>query len=97
MGTKIQISVLPRPKRALHQQYLAEAPLEEEPVQEPQRGLYPGEPLNCRRSLRPFLRNLAFLGLLLIVFAGALPSHVGAHAGQEFGGAKGLFDIVVGA
>ena len=28
----------------------------------------PGEPENCRRSLRPFLRNLAFLGLLLIVF-----------------------------
>ena len=33
-----------------------------------ERGLYPGEPENCRRSLRPFLRNLAFLGLLLIVF-----------------------------
>ena len=32
------------------------------------RGLYRGEPENCRRSLRPFLRNLAFFGLLLIVF-----------------------------
>ena len=68
MGTKIQISVLPRPKRALHQQYLPMAPSEEEPLQAPGRGLYPGEPENCRRSLRPFLRNLAFLGLLLVVF-----------------------------
>ena len=68
MGTKIQISVLPRPKRALHQQYLPETGLEEEPKAGPPGGLYPGEPENCRRSLRPFLRNLAFLGLLLIVF-----------------------------
>jgi alginate O-acetyltransferase complex protein AlgI len=68
MGTKIQISVLPRPKRAPHQQYLPETGLEEEPKAGPPGGLYPGEPENCRRSLRPFLRNLAFLGLLLIVF-----------------------------
>jgi hypothetical protein len=68
MGTKIQISVLPRPKRALHQQYLPAASLEKEPIKGPRQGLYPGEPENCRRSLRPFLRNLAFLGLLLVVF-----------------------------
>ena len=68
MGTKIQISVLPRPKRALHQQYLPEAPSEDGQLPGPSRGLYAGEPENCRRSLRPFLRNLAFLGLLLIVF-----------------------------
>ena len=68
MGTKIQISVLPKPKRALHQQYLPAGPPEEAPSPGPSRGLYAGEPENCRRSLRPFLRNLAFLGLLLIVF-----------------------------
>jgi alginate O-acetyltransferase complex protein AlgI len=68
MGTKIQISVLPRPKRALHQQYLPAASSEEAPLPGPSRGLYTGEPENCRRSLRPFLRNLAFLGLLLVVF-----------------------------
>jgi D-alanyl-lipoteichoic acid acyltransferase DltB (MBOAT superfamily) len=31
-------------------------------------GLYPGEPETCRRALRPFARNLVFLGLLLAVF-----------------------------
>ncbi len=68
MGTKSQTSVLPKPKRALHQLYRPSAPLAEEPGQGPRTGLYPGEPESCRRSLRPFLRNLAFLGLLLIVF-----------------------------
>ena len=70
MGTKIQISVLPRPKpkQALHQQYLPAAKNDEELLSDPGGGLYPGEPEACRRSLRPFLRNLAFLGLLLIVF-----------------------------
>lgn len=68
MGSKIQISVPPRPKRALHEQYLPPGPHQEEPSPEPRPGLYVGEPENCRRSLRPFLRNLAFLGLLLIVF-----------------------------
>ena len=68
MGSKIQISVLPRPKRALHQQYLPEAPSRRRAIAGPARGLYAGEPETCRRSLRPFLRNLAFLGLLLVVF-----------------------------
>src|ERR1017187_3616749 len=68
MGTKIQISVLPRPKRALHRQYLPAAPSDEEPAERRESGLYPGEPENCRRSLRPFLRNLLFLGLMLVVF-----------------------------
>ncbi len=68
MGTKSQTSVLPKPKRALHQQYLPSAPLEGEPGRGPETGLYPGEPESCRRSLRPFLRNLAYLGLLLLVF-----------------------------
>jgi hypothetical protein len=31
-------------------------------------GLYPGEPEACRRQLRPFLHNLAYLALLLVVF-----------------------------
>jgi alginate O-acetyltransferase complex protein AlgI len=68
MGTKSQISVLPKPKRAPHQQYLPAAPGDDEPAHGRERGLYPGEPESCRRSLRPFLRNLAFLGLLLLVF-----------------------------
>ena len=33
---------------------------DQEPGQRPEQGLYPGEPETCRRSLRPFLRNLAF-------------------------------------
>jgi hypothetical protein len=68
MGTKSQISVLPKPNRPPHQQYMPAASLAGEPVKGAQTGLYPGEPEACRRSLRPFLRNLAFLGLLLIVF-----------------------------
>ncbi len=68
MGTKSQNSVLPKPKRAPHQQYMPAAPAADEPALQRQTGLFAGEPENCRRSLRPFLRNLAFLGLLLIVF-----------------------------
>ena len=68
MGTQSQIPLLPKPRRALHLQYLPAALLAEDTGQLSQPGLYPGEPENCRRSLRPFLRNLAFLGLLLIVF-----------------------------
>jgi alginate O-acetyltransferase complex protein AlgI len=67
MGTKSQISVLPKPKRVPHQQYLPDHHQAQEPALPP-RGLYPGEPEACRRRLRPFLRNLAFLGLLLLVF-----------------------------
>jgi hypothetical protein len=56
------------PKRALHDQYVsvAAAPQAPEPQLDP--GLYPGEPAACRRRVRPFLRNLAHLGLLLLVF-----------------------------
>ena len=68
MGTKIPISVLPKPKRPLHLRYLPAPSVDEKPAQWPESGLYPGEPENCRRSLRPFLRNLAFLGLILVVF-----------------------------
>jgi alginate O-acetyltransferase complex protein AlgI len=69
MGTKSQISVLPKPKQVPHQQYLPAHAASSEPLPPPrQGGLYPGEPENCRRRLRPFLRNLAFLGLLLLVF-----------------------------
>jgi alginate O-acetyltransferase complex protein AlgI len=68
MGTQSQIPLLPTPKRALHQQYTPAPPLADDPDRIPRSGLYPGEPETCRRSLRPFLRNLAFLGLLLIVF-----------------------------
>jgi hypothetical protein len=35
---------------------------------EPSRGLYPGEPEACRRSLRDFLPVVAHLGLLLAIF-----------------------------
>ena len=68
MRTKSQISVLPKPKRVLHQQYLPTHSAAAEPMPQRERGLFPGEPENCRRRLRPFLRNLVFLGLLLLVF-----------------------------
>ncbi len=65
------------PKRALHRRFLpvpvpAEAESPSPPIgPQPQprrfRALYPGEPEACRRSLRPFLINLAHLALLLAV------------------------------
>ena len=64
MGAETRSWVTARPKRALHQQYLPSAPAE----QRPGATLYRDEPETCRRALRPFLRNLAFLGLLLLVF-----------------------------
>jgi hypothetical protein len=68
MGTKSLTSVLPKPKRSLHQKYLPAVLPAQGSAAGPESGLYRGEPENCRRSLRPFLRNLAFLGLLLVVF-----------------------------
>ena len=68
MRTKSQISVLPKPKRVPHQQYLPTRSAALEPVTPRERGLFAGEPENCRRRLRPFLRNFVFLGLLLLVF-----------------------------
>jgi len=68
MGAETRRRVTPRPRRALHQQYLPVVPVGHEVEQRPSQGLYPGEPETCRRTLRPFLRNLVFLGLLLAVF-----------------------------
>ena len=63
MGPGIRTTVATR--RALHQQYV---PVTEPPRRRRLAALYPGEPEACRRSLRPFLRNLIHLGLLLAVF-----------------------------
>ena len=63
MGRGFRTTVATR--RAPHQQYV--------PASEPHRrrrlpALYPDEPESCRRSLRPFLRNLIHLALLVAVF-----------------------------
>src|SRR6516162_5827865 len=68
MATETRRSVARRSRRALHQQYLPDKPPERAPRPWPEGGLFPGEPESCRRSLRPFLRNFVFLGLLLVVF-----------------------------
>jgi alginate O-acetyltransferase complex protein AlgI len=68
MGAETRSWVTARPKRALHRQYLPSAPPEHESEQRPGASLYRDEPETCRRALRPFLRNLVFLGLLLAVF-----------------------------
>jgi D-alanyl-lipoteichoic acid acyltransferase DltB (MBOAT superfamily) len=47
-----------------HRQFLPTA----KPPTRPDRGLYPGEPEACRRSLKRFLPILAHLGLLVAVF-----------------------------
>lgn len=66
MGREIGAAVIPKPKRALHRQYL---PVSEDPEpQPPSAGLYAGEPEECRRSLWPFLRTFAHLCLLWGVF-----------------------------
>ena len=68
MGTETRSSVATTPRRPLHHQYLPwinparESPLWAEP------GLYHGEPEACRRSLGMFLRNFAYMALLLAVF-----------------------------
>jgi len=68
MWAETRSSVAKRRRRTLHEQYLPTAPPDQEPELPSWGGLYSGEPETCRRSLRPFLRNLAFLGLLLVVF-----------------------------
>ena len=70
MGAETRSSVASRPRRALHQQYLPWPRPAQGAGAGPRldRGLYPGEPENCRRSLRPFLRNFIYLALLLAVF-----------------------------
>ncbi len=66
MGSEIGAPVLPKPRRALHTQYL---PVAEEPEPRPQNtGLYPGEPEQCRRNVRAFLRTFVHLLLLFAVF-----------------------------
>ncbi|MGO9470783.1 MAG: hypothetical protein ACLQIB_28520 [Isosphaeraceae bacterium] len=66
MGSELGAPVIPKPRRALHAQYL---PVSEEPEPRPQNtGLYPGEPEQCRRSVRPFLGTFAHLLLLFAVF-----------------------------
>jgi len=66
MGSEIGAPVIPKPRRALHTQYL---PTPEEFEPRPKNsGLYPGEPEECRRSVRPFLRTFAHLLLLFAVF-----------------------------
>lgn len=57
------ITRLVQPKLAPHQRFV---PIPRAPARES--GLYPGEPENCRRSLRQFVPILAHLGLLLAVF-----------------------------
>jgi hypothetical protein len=56
------------PRRAPHRQYRPTPAAPERPGPRRDSGLYPGEPEACRRRLRPFLRNLAHLALLLAVF-----------------------------
>ena len=66
MGSKLGSPVIPKPKRALHRQY---QPVTEELAARPQStGLYPGEPEECRRNVRAFLRTLVHLLLLFAVF-----------------------------
>ncbi|MDR3620928.1 MAG: hypothetical protein P4L85_16370 [Paludisphaera borealis] len=54
---------------SLHRRYLAPEGVQPSPATESgrPRGLYAGEPENCRRRLVPFLRNLAYLGLIFAV------------------------------
>jgi alginate O-acetyltransferase complex protein AlgI len=68
MWAELRSSVASRPRRTLHEQFLRLEPQDEKPKLRSWGGLYAGEPETCRRSVRPFLRNLVFLGLLLLVF-----------------------------
>jgi alginate O-acetyltransferase complex protein AlgI len=72
MGAVNQERVRRKPKRALHQQFFPDRTASRGPGLNPRsesdQGLYPGEPANCRRQLRPFLITLAHLALLLAVF-----------------------------
>jgi alginate O-acetyltransferase complex protein AlgI len=66
MGSEIGAPVIPKPRRTLHRQYL---PVPETPEPRPENaGLYAGEPKECRRSVRPFLRTFLHLALLFAVF-----------------------------
>ena len=60
--------VASRRGRVLHEQYFPAVLEDREPSLQSWGGLYSGEPETCRRSLRPFVRNVAFLALLLLVF-----------------------------
>jgi hypothetical protein len=68
MRTQTQTPITSSRRRTLHWQYLPKDRNGRQPNPRSWDGLYPGEPESCRRSLRPFLRNLIFLGLLLLVF-----------------------------
>jgi D-alanyl-lipoteichoic acid acyltransferase DltB (MBOAT superfamily) len=66
MGSEIGAPVVPKPRRALHRQYL---PVPEKPEPRPDHaGLYAGEPEECRRNVRAFVRTLVHLLLLFAVF-----------------------------
>jgi hypothetical protein len=56
------------PRRALHDQYVSVPAAPQAPEPRSDAGLYPGEPVACRRRVRPFLRNIAHLALLVLVF-----------------------------
>ena len=68
MMVETRSSVGSKPKRALHQQYFPWPQRDQKPGLLPEKGLYEGEPEACRRSLRPFLRNVIYLALLMAVF-----------------------------
>ncbi len=57
-----------RPHRVLHRRFRPRPAPPPGPGPLRSSGLYPGEPEACRRNLRPFLHNLAYLALLLAVF-----------------------------
>jgi alginate O-acetyltransferase complex protein AlgI len=68
MGAETRSSVVRTPRRPLHHQYLPWIRPASETGLWPEGGLYHGEPEACRRSLGTFLRNFAYLALLLAVF-----------------------------
>ena len=67
-GLRVQISVLPRPKRALHQQYLPAAHLEEAPLGARSGGSIRASRKTAAAACGHFCAIWHFSGLLLIVF-----------------------------
>ena len=68
MGTKSQISVLPKPKRAPHQQYLPATPVADEPAQGGRLASMPASPKTAAAACAPFCATWRFWACLLIVF-----------------------------
>ncbi len=56
-----------RTRVSLHRRFIAPATASDPEAPPRPRGLYQGEPENCRRRLVPFLRNLLYLGLIFAV------------------------------